>query len=161
MKNVMIFFILIITSVSYSQTKTETIEWLNRKLETYGDNYMMGSFQISIKHHNDFGEILVFTKKSWNPLLEKSTYDYYSFLPKVISKVYLSGKSRTNQTLDIFIASKSNNIYYSNKDKMILEIGIHMRNGHNKTTKRIRKGLIHLLNLYGNKIKEDKDLFND
>lgn len=160
MKKVTIFFLLF-TSALHSQTKVETIEWLNRKLETYGDNYMMGSFQISTKHHNDYGEILVFTKKSWNPLLENNTYDYYSFLPKVISKVYLSGKSRTNQTLDIFITSKNNNIYYANKKVMIKEIGIHMRNGHNETTKRIKKGLIHLLKLYGNEIKEDKDLFND
>lgn len=161
MKNIFLILLIFITTLGYSQTKEETIDWLNLKLETYGDNSVMGTYQIEIKNDEDWGEILVFTKKSWNPLLEKSTYEYYSFLPKVISSVILSGKSRTNNTLDIFIISESKSIYLPRKEEFVSEIGIHMKNGHNEMTERIQKGIIHLLKLLGNEIKPNKEFFND
>ncbi|QBA63193.1 hypothetical protein [Muriicola soli] len=160
MKNLFLLFVLI-SNVNFSQTKEETIEWLNLKLESYGDNSFMGTYQVEIKDDSDWGEILVFTKKSWNPLLEKSTYDYYSFLPRVISAVNLSGKNRTNNTLDIFIISNSKSIYVHKEEEFISEIGIHMKNGHNEMTERIQKGFIHLLKLMGNEINPKKDFFKD
>lgn len=151
--------LVLISQLSFSQTKEETINWLNLNLETYGDNSSMGTYQIELKNHNDYGEMLLFTRKSWNPLLKRSTYDYYSFLPKVISDIILSGKSRTNKTLDIFIISNSKSIYVPQEEEFISEIAIYMKNGNNEMTGRIQKGLIHLLAIMGNKIEPQKELF--
>ena len=160
-KNI-IFLILVFQTLSnYSQTKNETIEWLNLKLEEYGDNAIMGTYQISIVKNENYGEILMFKKKSWNPLLEKITYDYFTFLPKNIISVYVSSKNRTNNTLDIFVVSKEKTIYYANNKKTVSEITISMKNGNNEMTGRIKKGIIHLLSLFGNNIKESKELFKD
>lgn len=160
MKNILLL-ILLVSQFVFCQTKEETINWLNINLENYGDNSIMGTYQIELKDDSNYGENLIFTKKSWNPLLKKSTYEYYSFLPKVISSVILSGKNRTNNTLDIFIISNSKNIYVPEKKEFTNEIGIHMKNGNNEMTKRIQKGLLHLLELMGNKIESQKELFKN
>lgn len=160
MKKTLLLLILI-SQFGFSQTKEETINWLNLNLENYGDNAIMGTYQIELKNHKDYGEMLLFTKKSWNPLLKKSTYKYYSFLPKVISDVILSGKSRTNNTLDIFIISNSKSIYVPEKKEFVSEIGIHMKNGNNEMTERIQKGLLHLLEIMGNKIEPQEELFKN
>jgi phosphomevalonate kinase len=161
MKYILLILLILISQFSISQTKEETINWLNLNLENYGDNSIMGTYQIEIKDDSDYGEYLFFIKKSWNPLLEKNTYDYYSFLPKVISSVIMSGKSRTNSTLDIFIISNSKSIYVPQKEEFISEIAIHMKNGNNEMTKRIQKGLLHLIELMGNKIEPQKELFTN
>lgn len=59
-----LLILLLISSISYSQTKEETLDWLNLKLETYGDNSIMGTYQVSIKDDDDYGKILFFTKKN-------------------------------------------------------------------------------------------------
>ncbi len=157
----LILIIILIPQLSISQTKEETINWLNLNLENYGDNVIMGTYQIEIINDSNYGEYLVFTRKIWNPLMKKNTFDYYSFLPKVISNVILSGKSRTNNTLDIFIISNSKSIYEPKKEEFISEIGIHMKNENNEMAERIQKGLLHLLELMGNKIEPQKELFKN
>ena len=160
MNKILILFLLIF-QVSFSQTKEETVEWLNLNLENYGDNQIMGTYQIETKIDPDYGEYLLFTKKSWNPLLEKSTYDYYTFKPDAISSIYLSGKGRTNQTLDIYVKSESNRIYDSDAEKFLGEISICMKNGYNDKAEQLQKGLLHLFELMGNKIEKPKDLFKN
>lgn len=160
MNKTLILFLLIF-QVSFSQTKEETVEWLNLNLENYGDNMYFGTYQIEIKIDPNYGEYLLFTNKSWNPLLEKSTYDYYTFKADVISSIYLSGKGRTNQTLDIYIKSDSNRIYDSDEEKFLGEISIKMKNGYNEMAERLQTGLLYLFELIGNKIEKPKDLFKN
>ena len=158
MKN--IFLLLIITSqINFSQTKEETIDWLNLKLETYGES-LSGTYQVSIKESKDYGEYLLFTKKDWNFLTEKNVIKYYSILPKDVSKIYLSGKSRTNNSLDIYL--KSNNKIYETKKKIFIsEIDIQIKNGNNKIAERIQKGLLHILEKMGHKIEKQKEFFEN
>lgn len=160
MNKTLVLFLLIF-QVSFAQTRKETVDWLNSNLENYGDNQFFGTYQIEIKNDSNYGEYLVFTKKSWNHFMEKYTYDYYTFKPDAISKIYLSGKERTNQTVDIYIKSKSNRIYDSKEKKFLEEISIKMKNGHNEMTERLQTGLLHLFELMGNKIEKPKDLFKN
>lgn len=159
MRNILI--ILFISQSVFSQTKEESIDWLNINLGTFGENTIMGTYQIELKYDTDYGEYLVFTNKSWNPLLQKSTYQYYTVIPKDISNIILSGKSRTNSTLDIFIISKSNKIYRPKTEDYVSEIEINMKNGNNEMTKRIQTGLLHLFESMGNKIEPPKELFKN
>jgi hypothetical protein len=61
MKKILVLFLLL-CQISFSQTKEETIEWLNLNLENYGDNQIMGTYQIEAKIDPDYGEYLLFTK---------------------------------------------------------------------------------------------------
>ena len=160
MNKILIVFLLIF-QISFSQTKEETIEWLNLNLANYGDNQIMGTYQIETKFDAEYGEYLLFTKKRWNPLLEKSTYHNYTFKPNAISSIYLSGKGRTNQTLDIYVKSKLNHIYHNNVEKFIGEISISMKNGYNNKAEQLQTGLLHLFELMGNKLEKPKDLFKN
>lgn len=153
--------LLVVCHLTYSQTKDETIDWLNRSLENYGDNSIMGTYQISTKIDDNYGEYLIFTKTKWNSLLGRNVYYYYTFSPNAISDIYLSGKGRTNQTLDIYLTSKSNGIFENDKEEFISEIDIRMKNGYNEMTKRIHTGLLHLFKEMGHKIEEQKDLFKN
>lgn len=160
MPKILVLFLLI-CQISFSQTKEETIEWLNLKLEHYGDNDFMGTYQIETKNDSEIGEYLLFTKKSWNPFLERNTYEYYTVKPGIISSIYLSGKVRPNETLDIYIKSEYEFIYHNNEREFLREIGIHMKRGNNDMAKRIQTGLLHLFELMGNKIEKTKDLFKN
>jgi len=160
MKKILVLFLLL-CQISFSQTKEETIEWLNLNLENYGDNQIMGTYQIEAKIDPDYGEYLLFTKKSWNSFLEKSTYDYYTLKPDAISSIYLSGKGRTNKTLDIYVKSETNRIYNSGKEKFFGEFDICMKNGYNEMAERLQIGLLFLFEVMGNKIENPKDLFKN
>ncbi|WP_345275538.1 hypothetical protein [Litoribaculum gwangyangense] len=161
MKILISIFLILSTALIYSQTREETLDWLNLKLEEFGDNQIMGTYQISIKKDDNYGDYLLFVRKSWNPLLNRNTYQYYSFVPEVVSKIYLSTKNRTNSTLDIFIRSDTEDIYVPEDDEFVSEFTISMKNGHNEITNRIQKGLLHLLNLMGNNIEPQKELFTN
>ena len=157
------FTILIVLSFQKvsSQTLDETLDWLNFKLQEHCENTISGTFKISIKDDDDYGKFLFFSETSINPFSEKKQVDYYSVLPKNIKEVQLSTKSRTNNTLDIYIVTKSNNIYRPKEKDLISEISIYMKNGDNEMTKRIKKGLLHLLELMGNKIEPREELFKN
>ncbi|WP_340158743.1 hypothetical protein [uncultured Maribacter sp.] len=159
--NKILMIFLLIFQVTFSQTKEETVEWLNLNLENYGDNQIMGTYQIETKVDPNYGETILFTQKSWNPLMEKNTFDYFSFKPDAISSIYLSGKGRTNKTLDIYIKSKSNRIYDSDEEKFLGEFRITMKNGHNDKAEQLQTGLLHLFELLGNKLEKPKDLFKN
>lgn len=156
----LIIFILAFSFTINSQTKEETIEWLNTKLATYGTNTnMLGQMQIRIEHDEKYGEYLVFTNKLF--FIDKNIFTTYTFEANAISNIVLSGKNRTNNTLDIFIISKNNNIFLLDDKKFISEFVLYMRNGYNDEAIKIQKGLLHLLKLMGNKIEPQKELFND
>tara|TARA_R110002072_G_scaffold301933_1_gene482953 strand:+ start:659 stop:1141 length:483 start_codon:yes stop_codon:yes gene_type:complete len=160
MNKILILFILIF-QISFSQTKDETIKWLNINLEHYGDNQFMGTFQIELREDENDEEYLLFIKKSTNWLTDKTEYDYYAIKPSYVSLIYLSGKARTNQTLDIFIQSEEFEIYHRDQDEDLDELAIHMKNGNNEMASRIQTGLLHLFEVLGNKIEKPKDLFKN
>lgn len=164
MKNSNLFILsisfLLVFSNSYSQTKEETIEWLNSNLEEYGDKEFMGTYEIVLKNDKDYGEHLVFIKKTWNHFLEKFTYEQFLFLPKVITSIETSSKGRTNNKLDIYIKSVSKSIY-TDDESFVSEIKIFMKNGNNDMAKRINKGLLYLMKIMGNEIEQKKELFKN
>ncbi len=156
-----IFLILILTSaIGYSQTKEETIDWLNNKFEEYTDTFM-GKFEVQIIDDENYGELLYFKQKTRNPLSDRDMFEHYSFLPNAISSIIVSTKIRTNNTLDIFIISKDKRIWKDGK-KFVSEVTIPISKlGQNEMTERIQKGLLHLLKLMGNDIKPEKDFFKN
>jgi hypothetical protein len=158
---ILLLIFIILPQLIICQTKEETINWLNFNIENYCDESNAGTYKISTEYVEDLGELIVFKHKIFNPLLKYDVYEEYTFLPKSISNIYLSNKHRTNETLDVFIVSNRSKILKVEDQKLVSEIVIHMKNGNNEITKRIQKGLIHLLELMGNKIEPQKDFFKD
>lgn len=154
MKKIIIFNMLIFFNFCFTQNKIETVEWLNSHLIIYTEKYPMGQYSIKIVDDKDWGEMIVITKIT-NVFGE--TYWYYSFLPETISNVILSPK--TNDEFNVKIISKGESIYNVESKELEKELLIFC-NGPNEEITRIRKGLLHLLELMGNKIKE-KDYFKE
>jgi len=151
---------MLLISNAFSQTKEETIEWLNYKLAEETDAFM-GKFQIQVNKHNDWGEIISFSEKNNNPLTNEYYYKNYVVLPKNIKSVITTTEYRTDGGIGIKILTKGNNINVDQKE-FINEVQILCKNGPsgNDVVKRIQKGLIHLLNLLGNTtVKLPKELF--
>ncbi|MCR8667087.1 hypothetical protein NO995_05295 [Aestuariibaculum sp. M13] len=140
-----------------AQTKEETLEWLNDKLDQNTKIYPLGKFSISIEKDPDYGDIIVITKQL--KILGVST-SYFSFLPNTIKDVRLTSKYRTSSEFtDIEFVSKGTTIYdvQTKELKKYVEI---LWDGSKDDLVRVRKGIIHLLDLLGNKI-EQKELFTD
>ena len=157
MKKITILFLFIL-NFSYSQTKEETINWLNLKLKENSDSYM-GEYSIKIQKDKDWGETLVISVRIKNDYMSEH-YEQYSFLPKNITSVITTKKFRNDGKLGLIISAKGENIYLNSK-KFVSEIEILCTPAPDETIIRIQKGFIHLLNLMGNPIKITKELFND
>ena len=153
-----IILMLLFSSAIYSQTKQETIDWLNLKLREHSDG-LMGQYSIKIQNEKDWGEVLVITVHVKNEYMGER-YDYYSFLPKNIASVTTTKKFRTDGKLGLVITAKGNNIYTDNKE-LVNEIDIMCTAAPDETIIRMQKGIIHLLNLMGNPIKSQKELFTN
>lgn len=159
MKKIFFLSILIYCNYSWSQTKEETINWLNIKLQEYTGLYM-GQMSIELREI-DGNEMLFIIDNHSNPLGE---YTYiYRVDPKKISDVVTTTEFCTDGTLGIKIISKTNDILFFYKRKQFVnKIDVIIKPGlDNDTIKRMKKGIIHLLNLLGNPIKEQKELFTD
>lgn len=148
---------MLVSLSNFSQTKQETIDWLNMKLKEQTDSFM-GEYKIEIKNDPSWGETLLITKKVNNSILNKNYY--YSFLPKNIESVVTTSKFRTDGKLGLLIVAKGDNIYYDNNE-FVNEIKIYCKPTSDEIIIRIQKGLIHLLNLMGNPLKTPKELFKD
>lgn len=140
-------------SLIYSQTKEETLEWLNSKLLEHTEQ-IAGQYKFEIEKAND-QEIIYVTKMTNFGSGPIPTYFY--FLPKDISAVNVTTAYRTDGKLAIRIDSKSNKIL--KKDNLVDHLPIYCKASPDEEIKRIQKGIIHLLNLMGNPIKEQKELF--
>lgn len=151
-----LLLIVLISQISFSQTKEETIDWLNIKFNEYTDSYM-GEYKIEIKNDPSWGETLFISVRIKNEYMSEH-YNYYSFLPKNIISVSTTTKFRTDGKLGLLITAKGNNIYYNNKE-FVNKIEVYCIPAPNETIIRIQKGILHLLNLMGNPIKEQKELF--
>ncbi len=94
--------------------------------------------------------------------MKKYFVERYVFLPKSIKTVMTTKKFRTDGKLGLMIKSYSNNIYSTEaKGKLVNEIPIYCNPAPDETIKRMQKGIIHLLNLMGNPIKQSKELFKN
>lgn len=150
-----IFFIILISQISFSQTKEETLDWLNLKLKEHTE-LIAGQYKFEIEKAED-KEIIYVTKMTDVGFGPRPTYFY--FLPKDISSVNLTTAYRTDGKLAIQIVSKSKKILKG--ESLVEELPIYCKASSDEAIKRIQKGIINLLNLMGNPIKEPKELFVD
>ncbi len=153
-----IILILLISNTSFSQTKKETLDWLNLKLSEYTDSFM-GEYSINVQNDKDWGEIVTIKVRVKNDYMAES-FTNYTFLAKNIESVITTKKFRTDGSLGIIIKAKGNNIYKDGKE-FVNNIDIYCTESPNETIIRIQKGIIHLLNLMGNPITTQKELFTD
>src|SRR5690606_10868607 len=141
----------------FSQTKEETIDWLNEMMDEYTKPYPLGKFSISIYNDPNYGEMIIIKKYIY---ILTGTTKYYSFLPQTIKDVKVTSKYRTTSDFkDIEFVSKGTTIYdlQTKELKKYVEI---LWDGPLEELYRVQKGIIHLLELMGNKI-EDRDLFKN
>lgn len=152
-----ILVLFFICNFSFSQTKEETIDWLNLKLSE-NTTTLMGKYKIEIKYINGYGDTILITKVTDVGFGPSPTY--FSFLPKVISSVNTTTAYRTDGKLGVKLISKSASIYMDGEE-FVNEIRIYFKATPDETVKRVQKGIIHLLNLMGNPITLPKELFKD
>lgn len=150
-----ILFIILISQISFSQTKEETLDWLNLKLKEHTE-LIMGQYKFEIEKTEN-KEIIYVTKMTDVGFGPRPTYFY--FLPKDISSVNLTTAYRTDGKLGITLISKTKKILKG--DNLVDELPIYCKSTPDEIIKRIQKGIIHLLNLMGNPIQEQKELFVD
>jgi len=150
--------LLLISQVGFTQSKQETIDWLNQKFKENTDPYM-GEYSIKIKNEIDWGETLIITKRVKNQYMGES-FEYYLFLPKNISSVITTSKYRNDGKLGLLITAKGENIYVNN-EHFTSEIEILCIPAPDESIIRMQKGIIHLLNVMGNPIKSQKELFTN
>ena len=158
MKKIILIFLLI-GNMGFSQTKQETINWLNQKLSEYSDSWY-GVFSVDTKKVGDM-EFLVIKSKGLfnNPDKEK----FYYIDPKDVNSVFTTSEYRTDGKLGIkILANKhlysSDGIHELKNDE---PVRIYCTPAPDETIIRINKGIIHLLNLMGKKITAPKELFKD
>lgn len=151
-----IILALLFSSICNSQTKAETIDWLNLKLTEYPDK-LNGEYIIKIQNDKDWGEVITVDVQNGN---FKEVSEHYSFLPKNILSVTTTKSFRTDGKLGLVISAKGDNIYLNGK-KFVSKIDVLCGEAPNETVLRMQKGIIHLLNLMGNPIKIPKELFTN
>tara|TARA_R110001583_G_C5607231_1_gene404998 strand:+ start:637 stop:1101 length:465 start_codon:yes stop_codon:yes gene_type:complete len=154
MKTILIL-LMIFPILVFSQTKEETLEWLNSKLLEHTEQ-IMGQYKFEIEKAN--GQEIIYVTKMTN-FGSGPTPSYFYFLPADISAVNLTTAYRTDGKLSIRLDSKSNKILKG--DNLTDQLPIYCKASPDDEIKRIQKGIIHLLNLMGNPIQEPKELFKD
>ncbi len=151
----LILFLVLISQFCFSQTKEETVEWLNSKLANYAP--FDGKFEIEIVYYPEYGETLLITKHF---RFGASSADmHYSFKPDAITSLNLTAHNNTNGQLSIEIISSTKRIFYEKKE-FIGDIVL-MFDGPKEEITKINKGILHLLSLMGNTISPKKEYFND
>ena len=101
MKKLFIISTLFLSFLSYSQTKQETIDWLNMQFREHTDSFM-GEYKIEIKTDPSWGETLLISVRIENQYMSK-WYKYYSFLPKNIESINTTTAFRTDGKLGLLI----------------------------------------------------------
>lgn len=145
---------MLISQFCFSQTKLETVEWLNFKLANYAP--FDGKFEIEIVNYPEYGETLLITKHF--RFGGDSVEMHYSFKPDAITALNLTEHNNTNGQLSIEIISSTKRIFYEKKE--FRENVLLMFDGSNEEITKIHKGILHLLTLMGNKISPRKEYFN-
>jgi len=148
--------LLLISNICLAQSEQETIDWLNQKFKEHTDPFM-GEFSIEITQEKGWGEALTITQRVKNEYMAES-FTSYTFQTKNISSVLTTSKFRSDGKLGILITAKDKNIYISTK-QLTNVIEILCLPAPDETIIRMQKGIIHLLNLMGNPIKMQKELF--
>lgn len=148
--------LLLFVNIGIAQNREETIDWLNRNLSEYA---APGNEKYKIKIVNDpnYGEMIVI-EVVFTPL---NTKGFYSFKPNAITRVSTTRKLRSdkiNGNLDIEIVSKEKRIWTD--DEKFIDSFYFWIQASNENVEKINKGFLHLLELMGNKIADEKDYFS-
>lgn len=156
MKKILITFVLYILTVNvYSQTKQETLDWLNRKLYEYGDT-TMGVFSFSTEFFEG-EEVIGVTQESYY----LGTTIYVIF-PISINDVTTTKSCRVDGKRCVVIKAKDNYIMSATKGGVPTldnELMLLLYAAPDDEVFKIQKSIKHLLKLMGNNIPDTKDLF--
>lgn len=156
MKKTTLIIAFLISFLSQSQTKNETIDWLNSKFRETTVPFG-GQFKIEIFKDAQNGEMLIITQKTVNKYFPGE--DHYKVLIKNIEAV---NTRRGESSLYLIIKAKDYNIYDDFKKQNVDEIEIYsITTTPDELIIRMQKGFIHLLNLMGNPVKLQKELFTN
>jgi hypothetical protein len=155
MKKTFSILVLLISLSSYSQTKKETLDWLNKSFAEFYFNAWGNHYEITTVTDEHANEVIAISIKFQN---DTNRMDYL-IDPKEISRISTSRKLSTdkiNGRLCLEIYSQNFGIY--NKDKSLdsFLIGLDTTN---ENIAKIQRGLKHLVKLIGYEIPEEKDLF--
>lgn len=160
MKTTTILIFLLVLNISWSQSKEETLDWLNWKLDEYYSKVWREEYKIKVSQHPIDGEIIY---------IETFRHDiprgsFYYFRPSSISRISTTRKKggENHKRLDIEFFSKTKSIihksYYTGEIEN-LESFIMFIDGDDETVERIKKGFLHLSKLMGSDIPENQELF--
>lgn len=152
---ILTILLIIFPSFIYSQSKEETLEWLNIKLMEHTEQ-IMGQYEFAVE--NVEGQDIIYVTKMTDVGFGPRP-SYFYFQPKDISSIHLTTAYRTDGKLGIMLVSKNKKILEG--DNLVGEMPIYCKSSHDEEIKRIQKAIIHLLNLLGNPIQEPKELFKN
>lgn len=153
-KSIVLILVTLITNLGYTQTKQETLDWLNSKLYEYGDS-TMGIFSITTVDYEG-EEIIGIHQYSYH----LGTSNYFIF-PRSVKDVVTTKSCRTDgnrcvviQSFDDYIVRSSNGVPTTET-----EVTLYGTATPDAEIFKIQKALKHLLKLLGNNIPDKKDLF--
>lgn len=152
------FLLLLFVNLSIAQNQEETIEWLNTNLDEYYSEGWGEQYEVKIVDDKNYGEMIVI-EVFFQPLKTKT---FYSFLPSAISRVSTTRKLRSdkvNGNLDLEFVSKNTRIW-TKKEEFIDSFILSLQTS-NENVEKIKRGFLHLFDLMGNKIEEQKDYFSN
>lgn len=159
MKKFLFVIVICFSNLSFSQTREETIDWLNYKFAEYTDSWY-GVYSIDIKNFKG-EEFMVITKKG---LFNNNNHIENIYIgKKTVENVITTPEFRTDGKLGI----KINAIFHfvaTNGEEPKLErdaIRIYCLPAPDETIIRMKKGIILLLNSMGYNLKEPKELFKN
>lgn len=158
MKKIILIFLLI-GNISFSQTKQETIDFLNQKLSEYTDSWF-GVYSISTHKVEEIEFLVIRAKGLFN---NPDKVQLYFVDPKDINSIFTTSEFRTDGKLGIKILCNEH-LYSSDgsyEPKKNEPIRIYCTPAPDETIIRIKKGIIHLVSLMGKTINEPKELFKD
>lgn len=154
-KRIVLILITFIVNLGYSQTKLQTLEWLNSKLYEYGDT-TMGVFSFSTEFFE--GEEVIGVK-------QESYYlgtTIYVIFPISVNDVTTTKSCRVDGKRCVVIKAKDNYIMSATKGGVPTfdnELMLLLYAAPDEEVFKIQKSIKHLLKLMGNNIPDTKDLF--
>lgn len=160
MKKILLVILITFSNISFSQTREETIKWLNYKFAEYTDSWY-GVYSIDVQKIKDVESVII-TKKG---LLNDNSYTELIFIPNntTIESVVTTSEFRTDGKLGIKINAKYHIVRENTGESIIVTdpIKIYCLPAPDETIIRMKKGIILLLNSIGYNLQEPKELFKD
>lgn len=140
---------------TYSQTKQQTVDWLNDKLEEYADSSYMGKFTFEILQHE--GDDVIGISKASSSI---GTI-FYVIVPSTVVDVITTTSCRTDGKRCIKIKALEDTILFgsSNASNLDSEMTIYLMGAPDSVVFSIQKSIKHLLKTLGNEIPEKKNYF--